>query len=204
MIPIPFDTTHPELYFHTVNGLFIPGTDRGDDVINTTFATTLRILLKLSYREYFPIWGTCFGMEMLLEQDGHRIWNPYPADGFHPIHFTRSAKYSRLARSFSPSFRHSLETTQSTLQNHDYGISVDDMKRHPFYRVVATSLDELGKEYVAIIESKNYPIYGVQFHPESSNEPFLDFFHSELKKNSHRCDSLPPVHMTAQKNHYVF
>ena len=141
----------------------------------------------------------CYSNKMDIAS-GTRI----PPMGFHPIHFTRSVKYSRLARSFSPSFRHSLETTQSTLQNHDYGISVDDMKRHPFYRVVATSLDELGKEYVAIIESKNYPIYGVQFHPESSNEPFLDFFHSELKKNSHRCDSLPPVHMTAQKNHYVF
>ena len=48
-----------------------------------------------------------------------------------------------------------------------------------------------GKEYVAAIEAKHYPIYGVQWHPERQRTTghFVDFFISELKKNTHKCTS---------------
>ena len=58
-----------------------------------------------------------------------------------------------------------------------------------FYSVLATSMTDDGKEYVAAIEAKHYPIYGVQWHPERQRTTghFVDFFISELKKNKHKC-----------------
>ena len=40
----------------------------------------------------------------------------------------------------------------------------DHLRR--FYNILGTSIDDKGKEYVAAIEAKYYPIYGVQWHPE--------------------------------------
>jgi gamma-glutamyl hydrolase len=37
-----------------------------------------------------------------------------------------------------------------------------------FYRPLATSTDDNGLEFVATIEAVNYPIWGVQFHPEKN------------------------------------
>jgi gamma-glutamyl hydrolase len=206
VLPIPFDTKDHELYFQMVNGLFLPGTDRGPDrasaIQNETFMNSLRIFYEMSMRkgEYFPIWGTCFGMERLIELiGGKRTWKSFPADGLFPIRISRNTTCSRMIQSFPSSYLDYLEQKKSTLQYHEYGISMEEMKSNPalhkFFSVLATSLDESGKEYVAAIESKHYPIYAVQFHPEQQRTtlPFLDFFRSELKMNSHRCPMLPRV-----------
>jgi GMP synthase-like glutamine amidotransferase len=84
------------------------------------------------------------------------------------------------------------------MQNHLYGISVDDFlhntKLRNFYTIIATSLDDDKKEYIAAVEAKQYPIYGVQFHPErKKSDPFFDFFISELKKNKHVCEKIPSI-----------
>ena len=187
VVPIPYDTKTPAAYCSMINGLFIPGTDRGYDVTNRAFRRTLRVFLNWSMEPmvYFPIWGTCFGMEALLKATGIRELSQHPADGRHPIHVYAS----RMMQSFSRRFITELEDTPSTLQNHDYGISPQEMRRHPvlrrLFRVAATSMDENGKEYVAAMEAYRYPIYGVQFHPERmmSNRPFLEFFRKELARN---------------------
>ena len=37
-----------------------------------------------------------------------------------------------------------------------------------FYNILSTSFDRNNTEYVSLIEAKNYPIYGSQFHPEKN------------------------------------
>lgn len=202
VLPIPFDTPHPDLYFHSVQGLFLPGTDRGYDIKSLPFMNCLKRFIELSLHDYFPIWGTCFGMEALIEAiGGTHTWKSYPSEGSTTIRMTREAEKSRLIHSFSSRLIHELENRKCVVQNHDYGISVEDLKSNPtlrkFFRVTATALDETGKEYVAAIEAKRYPIYAFQFHPEEGNTtsaPFLDFLHTELKRSHHRCIAIPPVH----------
>ena len=207
VLPIPFDTPHPDLYFHSVQGLFLPGTDRGYDVQSPPFMNCLKRFIELSLREYFPIWGTCFGMEALVEAiGGAHTWKPYPAEGLGTIRMTREATKSTLIQSFSSRMIHELENRKCVVQNHDYGISMEDLKANAtlrrFFRVTATSLDSTGKEYVAAMEAKHYPIYAFQFHPEEGSltkAPFLDFLHSELKHSQHRCHvALPPVRHVAK------
>ena len=116
----------------------------------------------------------------------------YPAQGLYPIEICQK---SRMFGKFSPRYLDYLENHNSTSQNHDYGISSQDFMNNlhlrRFYNILATSIDNNGKEYVAAMEAKYYPIYGVQWHPERQeiSGPFIDFFISELKKNNHICKS---------------
>lgn len=41
------------------------------------------------------------------------------------------------------------------------------------FNVIAKSRDKEDREYISIVESKQYPIFGVQFHPEKPQFEFL-------------------------------
>lgn len=189
---IPYDTTEHEKYMSMVHGLLIPGGETGFLLKNKAFLHSIKRFVELSLQPgvYFPIWGTCLGFEMLLTVIGDVMtFKRYVADDLYPIQLTPDGKDSRLFHSFSPQYLHFLEHAKSTLQHHNYGISVKDFMNNPhltrFYRILATSIDQDGKEYIAAMEGKYYPIYGVSWHPErqSHSGAFRSFFLSELRKN---------------------
>jgi gamma-glutamyl hydrolase len=210
VVLIPYDTTEHEMYFNMVHGLLIPGGETGFIVKNKSFMNSVARFIELSLQPhvYFPIWGTCFGFEMLLFViGGFSKLKRYPADGLYPITIT---KKGRMFRSFSPSYLRFLEKEPSTLQHHDYAISLGDFMKQPylsqFYNIIATSIDDNGQEYVAAIESPYYPIYGVMWHPErqSNAGAFADFFLSELRKNKRK--PVPPSFLfssTSKQAHYL-
>ncbi len=189
---IPYDTIQHEEYMTMIHGLLIPGGETGYVLKNKAFIHSITRFVELSLQPhlYFPIWGTCLGFEMLLTViGGVMTFKRYVANGLYPIQITPDGKKSRMFHSFSPQYLHFLEHKKSTLQHHDYGMSVadfmDNLHLTRFYHILATSIDEKGKEYIAAIEGKYYPIYGVAWHPEqqSHSGAFGDFFLSELQKN---------------------
>ena len=189
---IPYDTTEHEAYMSMIHGLLIPGGETGYVLKNKAFIHSVTRFVELSLQPniYFPIWGTCLGYEMLLTVIGGVMsFKRYVANGLYPIQITPDGKKSRMFHSFSSQYLHFLEHKKSTLQHHDYGMSVtdfmDNLHLTRFYHILATSIDEKGKEYIAAIEGKYYPIYGVAWHPErqSHSGAFGDFFLSELQKN---------------------
>jgi gamma-glutamyl hydrolase len=195
VIPIPFDTTDHEEYFKAVNGLLIPGGETSFIMKNTAFIETVTRFFELSLagKEYFPIWGTCFGYELLIALiGGITRFKKYPAHGLTSIKITDAGWRSKMFGGFSQQYLKFLETHKSTAQNHDFGISPADFEEcadlRRFYNILATATDENGREYVAAIEGKYYPIYGVQWHPErqKTSGEFVEFFISELRKNKHR------------------
>ena len=203
VIPIPYDTKQPELYFHMVNGLVIPGGNMMYVVKQRAFMKTITALFMLSIQsnDYFPIWTTCLGFEMIMFLvGGFRSLKRYDAHGMFPLQLTKEGRASRMMRTFPSRYLQSLEHECSTLQNHEYGISPTDFVANPhlrrFYHILATSIDETGKEFVSAIEAKHFPIYGIQFHPEGHKEDkhFIRFVISELKKNRHSCPVLPYLH----------
>jgi gamma-glutamyl hydrolase len=207
VIPIPYDTTQHETYFQIVNGLFIPGGETPFIMKNKTFIDSVTKFFELSLvkDEYFPIWGTCFGFELLLFLIGDFTkLKQYPAKGFYPLHITSAGYTSRMFRSFSTRYLHYLEHNKSCNNNHEYGISPTDFMENEhlcrFYNILATSVADNGKEYVAAIEAKYYPVYGVQWHPErqKTTGSFVDFFISELKKNKHKCMPYPYLRNSMQ------
>ncbi len=198
VIPIPYDTTDHEDYFNKVNGLFIPGGETTYIIKNKKFVESVKKFFELSLTEYFPIWGTCFGFELLMFLIGDfNHLKEYPAQGFYPLQITPAGFASRMFSSFSPKYMEYLEGKKSCNNNHTYGISPSDFIANNhlrrFYSILATSIDHKCKEYVATIEAINYPIYGVQWHPERQNTtgPFVDFFISELRRNKHKCTVYP-------------
>ena len=196
VIPIPYDTTEHQMYFSMINGLVIPGGETPFIMKNKIFIATVTQFIELSLQqnEYFPIWGTCFGFELLMFLIGNfDKLKQYNAHGFYPLRITPAGHESRMFKSFSPQYLHYLENNKSCNNNHEFGISPNDFTANEhlrrFYSVLATSMTDDGKEYVAAIEAKHYPIYGVQWHPERQRTTgyFVDFFISELKKNKHKC-----------------
>jgi len=208
VIPIPFDTVSHKEYFGLVNGLVIPGGETEFIIKNDIFIKTVVRFIELSLhtKEYFPIWGTCFGFEILVMIiGGIKRLKPYPAHGFYPISILDNAYTSKMLRNFSPRYLKYLVEQNSCNNNHEFGISTKDFMNNKhlthFYSILATSKDENGNEYVALIEAKYYPIYGVQWHPErqKNSSEFINFFISELSKNKHNCKSYLKINIEAHK-----
>lgn len=204
VIPIPFDTLHPELYFHSINGLVIPGGYMPYVVKKEGFMRNVQRFMELSMKsgEYFPIWSTCLGFEIIMFIIGKfRNLSRYDAHGMFPLQLTPHGRTSRMMGSFSAKYIHQLEHESSTLHNHEYGISPSDFMANQylrrFYHILSTSVTPDGKEFVSAIEAKHYPIYGIQFHPErhKDDRSFIGFIIRELKKNRHLCPrNIPYLH----------
>ena len=71
------------------------------------------------------------------------------------------------------------------------GISPTKFKKskllNSMYDIISWNYDRNGKKFVSTIEAKNFPFYGVQWHPERSSE-FIEltkFLYLELRKNTH-------------------
>ena len=65
-----------------------------------------------------------------------------------------------------------METGSFALHAHDYVISTETYNNSEalgdFFTVLGTDIHE-GTEFVVAVESKDYPIAGVMFHPETQN-----------------------------------
>ena len=77
VVPVKYNMNHSELekVFQSLNGLLLPG--GGSDLLNdktdnfTEFYESGNFLLNLARKtnengEYFPVWGTCLGFEMMV------------------------------------------------------------------------------------------------------------------------------------------
>ena len=178
IVSIPYNTIKYGKYLNMIDGLFIPGTvsGKGNSILkHKTFMEAATTYFILSVQKHLPIWGTCFGFELLMCIVGNITkCNMHSAHGLYPIHTYKSRLFGMV------------HEISNTFHNHDYGISVHDFKNNVhlrnFYNISATAIDDKNQEYVAAIESKHYPIYGVQWHPEKdvTSDACIRFFISEL------------------------
>ncbi|KAF9803045.1 hypothetical protein SFRURICE_012290 [Spodoptera frugiperda] len=160
--------------------------------------------------DYFPIFGTCLGFELLIILASGRG---------EPENRIRCYSYSNIPLNFTDDYRTSKmfkETPEDILEllkNEDNLIS-HNLTRD--WRVTSHSYDDYGVKFIATVEHTRYPFYGVQFHPEKSsfewklsknyphsinavksNRYFMDFFVKECRKNMHSFKN------QAEENAYV-
>jgi len=93
-----------------------------------------------------------------------------------PLDFTSDYQQSRLFSSFPDSLLSILESENVTTNFHHDGIDPSSYSKNSqlkgFFHVLSTNKDALGRPFVSTIEAWQYPIYGVQWHPE---RPQYDF-----------------------------
>lgn len=206
VIAIPYNTNNHQMYFNSINGLYLPS---GGAFASTQkdYYKSCKKFLKLAIEannknNYFPIWGGCMGMQqMMIMADGFDNLDLLEKfDSFNnlmlPLKFTKTglnnSKMCKYILDKNPKKMNYLMHKKCTLNNHMLGLSPTKFKKccilNRFYRIVTTNFDRKGKEFVSTIEAIDYPFYGVQWHPERSEDmDFLaEFLFSEVKKNKHR------------------
>ncbi|XP_028655552.1 gamma-glutamyl hydrolase [Erpetoichthys calabaricus] len=214
--PIKLNLTYVEYkeIFNSINGLMLIG---GSVNLQTSdFAKAANIFYKLALQandkgDYFPIWGTCLGFQLLtVLVAGENLLTYTPMENKSvPLNFSQAAYISRMFRTFTPELMKALSQEPLTGNFHHYGISKQDFfqnkKLVKFFSDLTTNVAMNGVEFVSVMEGKKYPFYGVQWHPEVSafqwntelafpHSPnaiwvaylLADFFINEARKNFHR------------------
>lgn len=173
-------------YFDHIHGLFLHE-GWADTREYLELVTLFLNMATLANRagDYFPIWGTCQGMQLIMQHFGgvlERVTLP-------------------VRRSFSLQPNHSpsrllaygqIRNPDMLFFSHEYGITLYGFMKHPSLRsvlkVLSTSHDREGMEYVSMIEGRDLPFYGTQFHPdrkESRLKWMAVFFVAEARKSNH-------------------
>lgn len=204
-----------ENLFNSINGVLLPG--GAVSIYDSPYERTGKTLFNLAKQandagDIFPIWGTCLGFELLCQlvaYDKHVMSSVDGVDFSVPLNFSEGYKSSRLFRSALDEIITYLKTKDVTYNHHHYGLTTETYSRdknlNKFYSCLSTNRGKKGKQFVSTIEAYNYPIFGVQWHPEKnafewfpkvainhSKEAILitqyiaDFFVNQARLSGHR------------------
>ncbi len=183
-VVIPWDATEKTIdrLLSSINGVLLPGgpqtvphEKRYYDRVRWIYQEVVR----RNHACHFPLWGTCQGFEQIIlsaTDFGRELLIGYyhgTMDVALPLHFEEHAHDSRIFRSsgvreLDQAVYHILGHEDVTPNFHRNGVKPESFqsseKLHPF-RVLATNTDARGEPFVSMMEGKNLPIYGVQWHP---------------------------------------
>jgi len=182
VIPYNSDQKTLDLLFTSVNGILFTG---GGLTLyaNTTYYTTALYLFNKAVDantkgDYFPVWGTCMGFQLLniLASGGNQtVLQRYAFDSEDlsmALSMTADIQSSRLFGPMAPSdVVDILQKENVTANFHHDGVTPDDFygskPLSSFFYVLSTNVDRKGKAFVSTVEGKNgLPFYGNQWHPE--------------------------------------
>ncbi|XP_065202014.1 gamma-glutamyl hydrolase-like [Planococcus citri] len=177
---VPIVTGKPESYYRnllkSVNGLVLPGGGakhgRGNPYYESV-RTVYRLAKEINDNgTVFPILGVCLGFEFLVvaaNNDSNFLRQCDVYYDNYPINFTQDPSMTALFSRLTPEQHHTLATHNSTMNWHVWCAYVEDFKSTSLpdnWIVTSTSTSSKGIEFIASVEHKRYPFYGVQFHPE--------------------------------------
>ncbi|XP_013400427.1 gamma-glutamyl hydrolase-like [Lingula anatina] len=203
--------------FKSLNGVLFPGGEVS--ILDSGYAKAGQIFFKLAIEaydrgDYFPLWGTCLGFELLtaLATGKNVLKDCSDMDISIPLHFEQDFRKGRLYREIPESLVQILATENVTANFHFSCLDPETYENTPelkkFYRVLSKNNDKKGSPFVSSMEAYRYPFYGTQFHPEKNNfiwdpsyklehtmhsalvsQYFANFFVDECRKSKHRFPS---------------
>jgi len=179
-IPQNADNATIDAIFPHIHGVLLPG---GADV---NMQDSVRRLWELALKsndegEVFPVWASCLGFEMVVtlvgtnskeeQKDFDILLKNYDSENIAlPLDFTDQVSLSNLFA--NPHLRHMARTENITMNNHMNGIKPETFMSNKslskMFRIISTNVDRNNQPFVSTIEAKDYPIYGVQWHPEKT------------------------------------
>ena len=146
----------------------------------TQYARYVARILKIAKEfndqgRYFPVWGTCLGFESMLIalSDFDLILDTDLEDNNvnHPVIFIRSVRSIFDTLMTDDEFAN-IRSLQLMFFNHHFGFRMNKITESKF---IADNIDILSavfttrnEEVLAGYKHKNYPFYGVQYHPEAN------------------------------------
>ncbi|XP_033106632.1 gamma-glutamyl hydrolase-like [Anneissia japonica] len=206
--------------FNSINGVFMQGGSIKDArLMKSEYARVAKIMLDLAIEsnkngDYFPIWGTCLGFQVLaslVAGKNIRLGGFDAVNRAIPLVIGQDFNTSRMFNVMSTpaDLLEAVTTENITYHNNEKGITNWMFKQHgldELFKVVTVNTDRKGLEYISSIEAIDYPFYAVQWHPEKTmyewnryqnpNIPrttnairiaqhLANFFASEARKSSH-------------------
>ena len=189
VVPVPYDTEDVELYFQVLHGLVIPGGDtqyvmRHEPAMLRTIGRFLELAMRDG--EHFPVWSVCLGYEIVMAHiGGFKTFEPIQDHIPRKLGWTAEGERSGMYKGLGKAAR------EETEQNHEFGVSPErftkNIRLRRSFQILATEFNEKGEEYIAIVQAKKWPIYGVMFHPErqENRRAFARVFLEEVRKCRH-------------------
>ncbi|GIL88439.1 hypothetical protein Vretifemale_16403 [Volvox reticuliferus] len=222
VVPIFYDMDIEDIErrFAVTNGLLLPG---GGATLapGHRFYDSARHLVELALKandngDYYPVHGTCLGMETLavILSSNYTILGTFDAeDAPAPLLYTDEAAASHLLRSLPPDVVADLQNKPIAMENHMNGLAMAAFLENPalgrFFRVVSLSLDKSGSAYISTLEGRNYPFTATQWHPEKNafewtphlriphstdairmSQEVANFFVAEARRNLHKAKNI--------------
>ncbi|XP_061784756.1 gamma-glutamyl hydrolase [Nerophis lumbriciformis] len=189
-IKLTLTTAEYENIFRRINGLLLIG--GASNLETSDFARVSKIFYQLALKandagDFFPIWGTCLGMQLLtVLVAGQNLLTKATAENVAlPLNLTPAAYTSRMFEGFPKELMEALQREPLTGHFHHYGLTVKAFKNNEklqgFFTIISTNTGESGVDFVSTFEGKQYPFYGVQWHPEVNRfqwDSKLNFPHS--------------------------
>uniref|UniRef100_A0A671K7Z0 folate gamma-glutamyl hydrolase n=1 Tax=Sinocyclocheilus anshuiensis TaxID=1608454 RepID=A0A671K7Z0_9TELE len=179
--------------FKSINGVLFPG--GGVSLESSGYSKAAGIFYRLALEansngDYFPVWGTCLGFELLtLLTSGKLLLSHTNTSGIAlPLNFTDDVRDSRLFKDFPEDLMKSLETEPLTENSHQWSLTTENFTKSEtlkkFYRVLSTNTDGQN-EFVSTMEAYDFPIYATQWHPEKNafewTRPYIPHTPSAIK-----------------------
>jgi len=202
VVPIRYDTPVSELIhlFKSLNGILFTGGGLSLS-LNTTYVKTANAIFDLAtsnYSDFFPLWGTCQGFQLLnvlQAQDPSVVVSGFDAEDISfALELTSIAYSSRLFSNLPDDVVKILATKNVTMNFHHAGVTPEtyesNSRLNRFYSLLSVNQDRKGRTFTSTMEAKNWPIYATQWHPERQQFEFntydtgLSHTYDSIKANS--------------------
>ncbi|XP_018392928.1 PREDICTED: gamma-glutamyl hydrolase B-like [Cyphomyrmex costatus] len=137
--------------------------------------TIYRIVKRINAEgKYFPIFGICLGFELLTYVAANGVKHRTRCssnDQTLPLEFTDDVRKSNLFKNVPPDVFRILETLNVTPNYHHFCVTKEDLRRVNLtneFHVLSLNHDKNGLEFISALEHRQFPFYGLQFHPEKN------------------------------------
>ena len=164
-----------ESIFASINGVLFTGGSM--DLNNTSYYKTAKKLIDLAVAannkgDYFPIWGTCNGFELLsvaFSGGDMNVLTSFDAENISlPLQFTDYGMQSEMFQFAGPQIASTFKLP-ITMNNHVYGVSPESFTEYhldEIFNVVSLSYDRQNQPFISTMEGNGLPIFSSQWHPE--------------------------------------
>jgi len=187
VVPVPYDTEPANLgeTLSNLNGLIFTGGPAMPEADETYFSTAAALFVAVEDLNkngvHFPLWGTCLGLETISSivggGQGAALTN-FDAENISLVlDFTSEARSSKMFSEMPEGMYEIFSTRNITTNWHTFGVSPETFAARvqpAGFTLLSTNADKENEEFVSTFEHETYPIFAVQWHPESNQYDTTD------------------------------